>query len=290
MRTIVKKKSGLGDTQSAIGAKEEGNRIEMDVWRSRNWPRRRRKIDLDANPRGPPNMKAQMAILRPVKCQMISVLVCLFLIGCSGESASKPINQDDRPQFVAEKPARGEATARKVADRYEGVAENEVIAYRANAGQPDEDGWCIAGSTRGDFSVEMPGQYSDSMVKSTTTTGGICVFHTVARKTADEVEFNVLQTEIIGKRPPAMESPARSLGERFERLGAAVSHRRLRIRDLPADRLSIRADGVSAEMVVISTSANDYVLAVQWRPEVREVSEGDIERFFSSFKLVSRPQ
>ena len=97
-------------------------------------------------------------------------------------------------------PGQSDATQDR-AGTYEDIPDNQPVIHRVRAGEIGQDGWCLAKPTRGNFSVMLPGEYIDTMIKSTTTTGGTGVMHTVATKTADGVEFNVLQTEIIGERP-----------------------------------------------------------------------------------------
>ena len=168
---------------------------------------------------------------------------------------------------------------------YAGVPDNEPLIHHARTGELDPDGWCRAKPTRGNFSVMLPGEYVDSMLKMPTKTGGLGVMHTVQTKTAEGVEFHVLQTEFFGGRPSG--SPEESLIERFQRLGATVDQENVVLAELPALRLHVQAEGVAAEFILISSAENDYMLAVQSRPSNLGDAEheANIERFFSSFQL-----
>jgi hypothetical protein len=110
--------------------------------------------------------------------------------------------------------------------------------------------------------------------------------HAVATKTADGVEFNVLQTEIIGKRPGG--SPVDLTIDRFKNPGATVTQTNLVVANQPAVRLRVKAEGVAAEFILLRSSNSDYMLAVQSRPPNLSSPrlEADIERFFESFKIL----
>src|SRR5215204_5825093 len=46
-----------------------------------------------------------------------------------------------------------------------------VTMHRTSAGEPDEDGWCLAESTEGGFSVKLPSLFDDLTVSSKTASG-----------------------------------------------------------------------------------------------------------------------
>jgi len=176
------------------------------------------------------------------------------------------------------------------ANPYEGIPDNEPVIHRVQAGQPGEDGWCLAKPTRGAFSIMLPGQFADTMVKSKTPTGGTGVMHTVAAKSSYGVEFTVLQTEIIG-HPPG-ESAVNLMLERFKELGATVTKVDMVFADQPAVRMRVKAKGVAAEFIHVTLANSHYMLAVQARPPQPDNPklEADIERFFLSFKLLDREE
>ena len=136
----------------------------------------------------------------------------------------------------------------------------------------------------------LPGEFVGTMIKSKTTTGGTGVMHSVATKFSDGVEFNVLETEIIGKLPD--ESAVELMLERFNELGATVTKVDLIFADQPAVRMRVKAQGVVAEMIHLSSSNSFYMLSVQARPSQPDNRklEADIERFFLSFKLLNNEE
>ena len=199
-------------------------------------------------------------------CQRLIVMLLFAMVGCTRNVESLNDNA------------------------YEGIPDNKVVVHRSQAGEPGPDGWCVAESTRGNFSIEVPGKFADLMVKSTTTTGGVGVFHTVSWMNDDRTEFTVLQTEIIGKRPPETINNAEGLTEKLKREGAEVTRQPATLASFPADRLSVRAKGVAAEMMLLSMASSDYMVSVQWHPPANEDFDDDIERFFSSFKVNNTPE
>lgn len=223
--------------------------------------------------------------------KVILVLLFASLAGCSRDARSPGDQQGDvsKPSSVAN-PAEEQPQSVAGIDAYADIPDNTPVVHRTQAGEPGVDGWCIAESTRGSFSVAMPGQFADYMLKSTTTTGGIGIFHTVVTKDVNGAEFNVLQTESIDTPPRAALSTAEALSERFKNQGANVSRHSVTVGSLPADRLSVRAPGVSAEMVLFSRASSNYMIAVQWHGQAAENLNEDIERFFSSFKIVTQDE
>lgn len=228
-------------------------------------------------------------------CQLLLIgLVTLQLSGCS--PAKKP--EQANPQKVTEQRSDTNASpnpdqslaSEKPTNPYEGIPDNEPVIHRARAGEPGDDGWCLAKSTCGSFSVMVPGVFGDFLVKSKTPTGGIGVMHTVAANSSYGVEFTVLQTEIIG-HPPG-ESAVNQMLERFQGLGATVTKVDMVFANQPAVRMAVKAKGVAAEFIHLSWANSHYMLAVQARPPQPDnpTLEADIDRFFLSFKLLGRDE
>jgi hypothetical protein len=188
------------------------------------------------------------------------------------------------------KPSFADGVQRALDRQYLNIPNNKPVIHRTEAGDPGPDGWCVAESTRGSFSVKVPGKFSDSMVKSRTTTGGIGVMHTIARKTADGTEFSVLETEAIGERPPAAGDFVQRMIDEYRKKGAQVKRSETTLAGVRADRLSVEAKGVGGEIVLVTVADRDYMLGVQWRPPARAGLSDDVERFFKSFEVKRKPE
>jgi hypothetical protein len=109
--------------------------------------------------------------------------------------------------------------------------------------------------------------------------------HTIARKTADGIEFNVLETEVIGIRQQDHRELVQQMIAGYEKKGVAVNRRETMLAGVRADRLSLEARGVGGEIVLLSVADRNYMLGVQWRPPARAGLSDDIERFFESFAV-----
>ena len=157
--------------------------------------------------------------------------------------------------------------------------------HRTQAGEPGPDGWCLAESTRGQFSVLLPGKFNDSLLKMATTTGGISVFHSVATKTPDGTDFNGAYIEVIGTRPPESESMVEVMVDRFKKLGGTVSKKDVVLAGLPGQQLHVKAQGTTAEMAIVKTPTGDYMLAVQRFGPIGADLQKDIDRFLKSLKI-----
>jgi hypothetical protein len=221
----------------------------------------------------------------------LCVLGVLHLCSCSSggnpeRGVPQTANELDADTNGVSQPDQPQATNSQ-ANPYEGILDNQPVIHRVRAGQPGEDGWCLAKPTRGNFSVMLPGLFIDTMIKSKTLTGGTGVMHTVMTKSAEGVEFNVLQTEIIGELPE--ESAVDLILERFKELGATVTKVDMIFADQPAVRMRVKAQGVAAEFIHLSSSNSFYMLAIQSRPPQPDNPklEADTERFFLSFKILN---
>lgn len=216
-------------------------------------------------------------------------LIALACASCYGPNEhERPLPADAKPRTIDTIPHEAVSEVRNALphDPYHDVPDKQPVIHRAMAGVPDADGWYLANSTRGNFSVLLPGKFADLMVKSKTTTGGICVFHTVSTDPAKDVEFNALRIEIIGTRPAPSSDMISGMVKKFEQEGALVKRSTIRVAGLPAERLSASAAGVSAEFMMLSTPSDDYMLSVQSRKGISEGLKKDIDRFFQSFRMM----
>lgn len=151
------------------------------------------------------------------------------------------------------------------------------------AGELGKDGWCLAESTRGKFSVMLPGRFNDSLVKTPTSTGGLSVLHSVATKTKDGADFNAGYFEIIGPRPEG--SPMDAMVNRFKELGGTVTKKNAMVAGLPAEHLLVEVQGTTAQFAILKTTDGDYLLAVQTTGPISESLQKDIDRFVQSLKI-----
>ncbi|PHR86869.1 MAG: hypothetical protein COA78_37610 [Blastopirellula sp.] len=188
------------------------------------------------------------------------------------------------PEPMPEEPgAEGEPTP------YADLPDGKSIYHRVLVGEADETGWCVADSTRGNFSVELPAPFTDSMTKLATTTYGIRVFHTVTSKVVGQPEYHALQTEMISKRKVSAQVFVNRIVKGLESKGTTVTRSDLTLGNLPGERLSMRTKVASAEMALASSATSDYQVLIEWNSTTAEPTEEEIERFFSSFKI-AEPQ
>jgi hypothetical protein len=213
------------------------------------------------------------------------------------EKTSSSENMEDFRQFTSYVRVTREGGSQQAAgdspksfdDPYKDVASDEPIIHHALTGEVGSDGWCQAQPTRGNFSIMLPGQYTDVMTKSKTTAGGTGVLHTVSTTNSSGIEFTVLQTEILGEKPGGS-TTLELLTAKFESIGATMTKVDVVIADIKGVRLSVKTEGVAAEMILLSLANSDYQLAVQAAPEKLTDAENmtEFERFFESFE-VARP-
>jgi len=171
---------------------------------------------------------------------------------------------------------------------YKDIPVGKPVMHRLGAGELDKDGWCLAKPTRGNFSVMLPAKFLDSMMKTKTKTGGYVLMHKLETKTADGVEFHVMQSDIFGKRPEG--SFVDKMIDKFKKQpGVSVTRENVVLAKLPAVKLSVKAKGVATEFIMLISSKTDYMLVVQSRhPDVGKAKQkADIKRFFESFKILS---
>lgn len=170
-----------------------------------------------------------------------------------------------------------------MSDAYADVPDRQPVMHRTMAGELGSDGWCLAQSTRGNFSVMLPGKYNDSLLKIPMSTGGLGVMHSVVTKAKDGADFNATYAEMIGPRPEG--SPVDAMVNRFKELGGTITKKTITLAGLPAEHFHVEAQGTTAEFAILKTVTGDYLLAAQTAGPITASLRKDIDRFVQSLKI-----
>ena len=76
----------------------------------------------------------------------------------------------------------------------------KVTTHRQAAGEPGEDGWYLAESTEGGYSVKLPNAFND-LTSTTMTKAGLHTTHAVGTLTEDQVQYSVTRGNCPDKQP-----------------------------------------------------------------------------------------
>ena len=224
-----------------------------------------------------------------------SVLVVMSACGrqpadSSGDPASDNTNPNDGSDAVETKDDSSiDEAGDGVAAKYQDVPNGEPVIHHALTGELEDDGWCVAESTRGNFQIDMPGKYFDHMIKSTGTSGTPGgVMHTVGTITEEGVEFSVLQTEPFGPMPEG--DLIQKMADDFRSKEVDVTLSDMTIDGRPGRKLVGVHSTIAAELAFVTVGNNHYMIGVQFEPQLHEQMRDDIDRFHGSFTIVDSDQ
>lgn len=103
------------------------------------------------------------------------VALLTLLSGCGSSTDLADIGTHRSEQAERDRPEVSQRQSPETAlkERYPSIPFNENVIHRVNAGTLNDDGWCRAKSTLGAFSVDVPGNFTDSVLK-TENDRGVC--------------------------------------------------------------------------------------------------------------------
>jgi hypothetical protein len=154
----------------------------------------------------------------------------------------------------------------------------ELEFHRKAACEPAADGWCLARSTKGGFSIELPMPFNDFMLPADTLkTGGKASAHVVGGVYQGTAKLSATCLRYVEGKPDAkaiQENVSSKFGkpEPYERAGLQGQRYRIEEPQRSADAVSIV--GADYQCLLVAEVAGEKPLP----PET-------LERFFGSFSL-----
>ena len=150
------------------------------------------------------------------------------------------------------------------------ASQPSLVMHRQLAGEAGEDGWYLARSTRGGFSVSLPAQFNDfSIPASRQDNGHLAELDVVGTKIQDVGKFTATCIRYLDRAPDrkAMLAP-------FERMGGTV------FKDAHGEGVRVRSP--EGETKVYALPGRACLLVVEVYDDA-VVTADVIERFFASF-------
>jgi hypothetical protein len=156
--------------------------------------------------------------------------------------------------------------------------------HRAGAGEPDTDGWYTAKSTKGLFTIRLPGPFQD-MTISGQDQGVAGYVHTIAHDTVQKVRFAVIASQRADGKLKDGEGPE-DLVESLKKEQSITNKCEVTRSNISGIEFKAVNKSWGGYMRVFRTKDTMYQLVVEYPTTLPEPpAVADVEKFFNSFRL-----
>jgi hypothetical protein len=205
---------------------------------------------------------------------VIGLVSIAYIIGCS-ESNSV---DDNATPTASDVPNRARSQGNKANDD----AGNHKIDFHRIENATDAGDWKVAMSSKGEFSVELPGGFNDFTQTAKTKKGNTGHFHTIGLTTPSGVKYSA--TGIEGADPTPASEFLKGCASGWQEIGNVVERRDLMLGGSPGYEVIIDDGITSASMRAYVVGELKYILIAEYPTRVAEKEQKNIDRFFDSFK------
>jgi hypothetical protein len=157
-----------------------------------------------------------------------------------------------------------------------------MTMHRLRAGDPDDDGWCLAESTEGGFSVKLPSVFNDFTMSNKTANGGIVKFHAIGTVTQAGTKYAA--SAITSTDPMVKADLLSDFGKSFD---GVLERRSISHAGLNGIHMRVRSTAWTALFRIFQKGRTLYLLGVEH--QTSPIMSQEIEQcaiiFFDSFKL-----
>lgn len=219
-------------------------------------------------------------------CGIIGLLVVVVVIAIwpkpeeqrQAEQQTTPESDEKKAAVV---PSTGASAVEE--DVPESTSGMKVTAHRRRAGEPGEDGWYLAESTEGGFSVKLPNIFNDMTLRTKSEAGAPLTMYAVATRINDQIQYTATRGSRKDNKPIA------EALEGFVKVQEAGLKEKVAITQAGMQGIQTRAvvGPTAAISRVLVTETTIYMLVVENRAGTNFTLE--MERnapiFFESFRL-----
>ena len=156
-----------------------------------------------------------------------------------------------------------------------------MIVHRHNAGTLGADGWCEGDSTRGNFSVEVPGTYDDYTLETGEETGNKVTIYGVGATIDNSLSFTVHQ-EV---RPANLPYPSPEELEEQEKPLLQGKPRKFMLDGIQGVELQTANAGHGKYTRYLRLRNSSITMTLEFPPEKSIQAAELAERFLNSLKL-----
>lgn len=166
-----------------------------------------------------------------------------------------------------------------LADRYPDIPFNQNEFHRSQAGDIQQDGWCLAASTRGKFSVEFPGKFIDSMLKSKSDVGIAIYHHLDCELTKLHFHAMKVETDLM-----AGQDVAKKIIESATKKGQKVTSEQVTIGGVSGQLVTVSNWSSFAKTFIAKQQGCEYMIAAESDGNSAK-NKDDVARFMNSFTI-----
>ena len=155
--------------------------------------------------------------------------------------------------------------------------------HRSAAGRPNETGWYEATSTKGKFTVLLPGAFNDFTTSGPAKDGGIFELHTVGMITDKKAKFSAMGG--TGDSEHREQGGLEEFVKSFEKTGKIGNKKTVTLDGVPGMEFTVRDEDNGATFRVYLKDETIYQLIVEYPIRLEKELKPDIDRFMNSLKI-----
>lgn len=152
--------------------------------------------------------------------------------------------------------------------------------HRKAAGELGADGWYEATSTRGGFSVRLPGPFNDFTQTGLSSNGGKIVIHGIGRSTPGGVKYSAaLMISVDDKGLPKSQA-----GDSFARDGTLKARREVVCEGVRGIEIHVQEPKSAAKMRGYDVDNKRYTLIAEYPSDANADVLAQVDKFLNSLK------
>jgi len=176
------------------------------------------------------------------------------------------------------------APAHAAAPSYDHLKPGVPVINHLNAGDPDAEGWCHARSKFGNYTVDLPGKYLDTMLKISGKKGGFAIMHRLMTRTPSGGQVDVSLVELHGKGlPPG--SAFETIVKKNRDRGTLARRDTVKVAGRQADHLAIATEQQLGNIYRIKAPNAEFLIILQYPKAASDEFTAIRARVLKSFRM-----
>ena len=164
-----------------------------------------------------------------------------------------------------------------------GTAKPQMEMHRIRASTPGNQGWYLAESTHGSFSVLLPIPFNDFTLTASDPKSGMAKTYTVGAQSTEGMKFSATEMPLIpGKTSPDLDQMPQALSQNGQHVSDVINASFL---GWPSISFSVDGPSSSAHMRYVRTSSSLIILILEYPAAHRSEAALLKSRFLDSLKI-----
>lgn len=165
----------------------------------------------------------------------------------------------------------------------------KTTVHRKDAGEPDGTGWCLARSTEGRFTVQLPTSFNDFTVTMPAEEGVTVMADSIGANTEHETHFTAVRTRRSDGK--ILISSLDEIADRLRKEGRLKEQKPVLVLGNPALEIRTEEGDRIGVLRTLKVEGTLYQLGVEYsRKTAPATIDNDISKFFDSFRLLAETE